>query len=128
MSNGLPDKQTIEEATREAEARPTEFSPTERATYLRNMIAILVPLVASGATEADLKISHATFAQNYPQLFKKIVGKEDLTPLRTMLGSLDKMANGTLSQHQASIIVGQQLVDKFVKPQLSGTAPDKQGR
>jgi len=123
-----PDKQTIEEATREAEARPTEFSPTQRATYLRSMIAELVPLVAQGKTEAELKISHDVFARGYPQLFKKIVGKEDLTPLRTMLGSLDKMAEGRLSQHEASVIVGQKLVDTFVKPQLNGIAPDKQGR
>jgi hypothetical protein len=128
MSNGLPDKQTIEEATREAEVRPTAFSPTVRATYLRQMIAELVPLVAQGKTEAELKISYETFAKAYPQLFKKIIGKEDLTPLRTMLGSLDKMAEGKISQHQASVIVGQKLVDTFVKPQLNGIAPDKQGR
>ena len=128
MSNGLPDKETIEEATRAAEARPTEFSPAQRAAYLRSMIAELVPLVAQGKTEAELKVSHATFVQGYPHLFKKIIGKEDLTPLRTMFGSLDKMAEGRISQHQASVIVGQKLVDTFVKPQLNGIAPDKQGR
>ena len=128
MSNGIPDTQTIDEATREAEARPTEFSPTVRATYLRQMIAELVPLVAQGKTEAELKISHEAFAKGYPQLFKKIIGKEDLTPLRTMLGSLDKMAEGKISQHQASVIVGQKLVDTFVKPQLNGIAPDKPAR
>lgn len=128
MSNGLPDKQTIEEATREAQARPTEFSPTARAAYLRQMIAELVPLVAQGKTEAELKISYEPFAKGYPQLFKKIIGKEDLTPLRTMFGSLDKMAEGKISQHEASVIVGQKLVDTFVKPQLNGIAPDKQGR
>jgi hypothetical protein len=32
---------------------------------------------------------------------------------------LDRMALGQLSQHEASVIIGQRLVDNFVKPQLN---------
>jgi hypothetical protein len=122
------DKQSTEEAIREAAMKPAEFSPVERATYLREMIAELVPLVAQGKTSEQLKESHGEFARAYPELFKKVVGKEDLTPLRTMLGALDKMAEGKLTQHTASVMVGQKLVDTYVKPQLAGVAPNKQGR
>jgi hypothetical protein len=38
--------------------------------------------------------------------------------LRTMISMLEKMGTGELSQHQASVIVGQRLHDKFIKPAL----------
>lgn len=116
------DRQSIEDATREAETRPLDFNPRERAAIIREMIDILVPLVRSGKLESELKIAYPTYAENYPELFKKIVTKQDLTPLRTMLTMLDKMAEGSINQHQASVIVGQRLVDRFVTPQLRGGA------
>ena len=36
-----------------------------------------------------------------------------------MLAMLDSMGDGKISQHQASIIVGKNLVDKYVTPQLN---------
>jgi hypothetical protein len=122
------EKQSIEDATREAEARPLDFNPRERAAIIREMIDILVPLVRAGRLEAELKVAYPTYAENYPELFKKIVTKQDLTPLRTMLTMLDKMAEGSINQHQASVIVGQRLVDRYVTPQLRGHGQDKQER
>ena len=89
------------------------------------MLYDLVPLVRQGKLEGELKSSFPIYAERYPELFKKIVAKQDLTPLNTMLSMLDKMASGNISQHEASIIVGQRLVDRFVKPQLNGSAQDK---
>ena len=119
------DRQSIEDATREAEARSLDFNPRERATLIREMISVLVPLVRAGKLEHELKTAYPSYAERYPELFKKIVTKQDLTPLNTMVAMLDRMADGSISQHQASIIVGQRLVDRYVTPQLNGHA---QGR
>ena len=114
------DRQSIEEATREAESRALDFNPRERAAIIREMISVLVPLVRAGKLEAELKVAYPTYAERYPELFKKIVTKQDLTPLNTMVTMLDRIADGSISQHQASIIVGQRLVDRYVTPQLNG--------
>ena len=66
----------------------------------------------------ELKNIFKPFIDLYPELFKKIITKQDLTPFQNMLEMLDRMGDGTLSQHQASVIVGQKLVDQYVKPQL----------
>jgi hypothetical protein len=114
------DRQSIEDATREAEARSLDFNPRERATLIREMISVLVPLVRAGKLEHELKTAYPSYAERYPELFKKIVTKQDLTPLNTMVAMLDRMADGSISQHQASVIVGQRLVDRFVTPELNG--------
>lgn len=120
------DRQSVEDASREASERPLDFNPAERATMIRAMVRDLVPLVRQGKLEAELKANYPEYAERYPELFKKIVTKQDLTPLNTMLAMLDKMASGSISQHEASIIVGQRLVDRFVKPQLNGPAQGRQ--
>ena len=114
------DRQSIEDATREAESRALDFNPRERAALIREMISVLVPLVRAGKLEHELKTAYPSYVERFPELFKKIVTKQDLTPLNTMVAMLDRMADGSISQHQASIIVGQRLVDRFVTPQLNG--------
>jgi hypothetical protein len=130
MNVGGVDKQSIEEATREAEAKPLGFAPGARANYIRDMLRDTTALVNAGKTADQIKETPAlaTFAKDYPELFKKVIQKQDLSHLGVMLNALDKMETGTLSQHQASILVGQRLVDKFVKPQLSGNGSNTQGR
>jgi hypothetical protein len=122
MNVGGVDKQSIEEATREAEAKPLAFAPGARANYVRNMIKEITALVAAGKGSDEIKTNklHAAFATTYPELFKKVIEKQDLSHLGVMLNALDKMETGSLSQHQASILVGQRLVDSFVKPKLNG--------
>jgi hypothetical protein len=121
------DKRSVEDASREASERPLDFNPAARAAMLRDMVRDLVPLVHQGKSDAELKEAYPLYADTFPELFKKIVAKQDLTPLNTMISMLDKIATGSISQHEASIIVGQRLVDRFVKPQLSGSSPDKRG-
>jgi hypothetical protein len=121
------DRRSVEDAAREASERPLDFDPAERATMLRAMVRDLVPLVRQGKLEAELKEAYPIYADRYPELFKKIVTKQDLTPLNTMIAMLDKMAAGSISQHEASIIVGQRLIDRFVKPQLNGSSSNRQG-
>jgi hypothetical protein len=127
MNVGGVDKQSIEEATREAESKPLGFAPGARATYVRDMMKEITSQVAQGKGGDEIKTNkaHAAFAAAYPELFKKVLEKQDLSHLDVMLNALDKMETGSLSQHQASILVGQRLVDKFVKPQLNGHGSHK---
>lgn len=141
MNTQKVDKQSIDEATREAENRALDFDPAERAALIRKMLEEVPRAVAAGMTAEDLGLQNGfkqgppsaqdptinpryahikEFAERYPELFKKIVGQQDLTPIRHMLQMLDKMAEGRMTTHQASVIVGQKLVDRYVKPQLRG--------
>jgi hypothetical protein len=45
-----------------------------------------------------------------------MINKEDLTPIRSMLAMLDKMGEGKLSQHQASVVIGKKLANDFITP------------
>lgn len=136
------DRQSLEDAAAEAASRALDFDPAERAALIRRMIVVIPEAVAAGMTAEDLGLENGfkpamptagpepvvaeqyreikEFAERYPELFKKIVGQQDLSPIRNMLTMLDRMAAGGLSAHQASVIVGQQLVNRYVKPQLRG--------
>ena len=48
--------------------------------------------------------------------------------LKSMLALLDRMGQNSLSQHQASVIVGQRLAEKFIRPITGndGVATDSQ--
>jgi hypothetical protein len=58
------------------------------------------------------------FARDYAKLFSMLAdhGEFDNPSLRTMLAMLDRMGSGEMSQHQASVVVGQRLHDVFIKP------------
>ena len=122
------DKQSIEEATREAEAKPLGFAPGARANYIKDHVRDIRARMAAGKGDEEIKAEFAPFAKDYPELMKKLLAKMDISHLGVMLNALEKMEAGTLSQHQASVMVGQRLVDQFVKPQLNGSSQDKQGR
>ena len=102
----------------EAASRPLEYNPTTRAIYIRSMVQEITRRVAAGETEESIRTSVPDFIEQYPELFKKMSKKEDLTPIYDMLRLLDKMGEGRLSQHEASIVIGKSLVDRFVTPQL----------
>ena len=125
--NSLPplDRQSIAEATAEAEARPLEYDPTNRAVYVRTMLQDIALWMSQGDSEGIIRARVPEFIENYPELFKKVIARQDLAPIQTMLAMLDKMGQGQLSQHQASIQVGQKLVDRYVTPQLNGAAERK---
>lgn len=111
-------RQTIEEATAEAEARALEYDPSTRAQYIRTMLRDIAQWMAQGDQEDVIRQRVPDFVEAYPELFKKIIQRQDLSPIQRMLSMLDRMAEGRLSQHQASIAVGKALVDRFVTPQL----------
>ncbi len=112
------ERESVEATLAEAASRPIEYSPAERAADIRRMMETIPALLARGVTKDALLTVFEKEAKMYPQLFKKIVDGEDLSPIRVMLTMLDKMSEGELTQHQASIIVGDKLLNKYVRPQL----------
>jgi hypothetical protein len=90
-----------------------------RASYIRAQIAKMVTLKSEGKSETVIREEVSRFAEDYPTLYKKVLEGGDQDPsLRTMLALMDRMGSGELSQHQASVIVGQRLHDKYIKPKL----------
>ena len=114
------DRQSIEEATAEAEARALEYDPNVRARYIREMLRDIARWMAEGIPEDNIREKVPDFIEKYPELFKKIINKQDLSPIQSMLAMLDRMGEGNISQHQASVIIGKKLVDRYVTPQLNG--------
>jgi len=125
--NQLPPvhRQSMEEAAAEAESRPLEFDPSVRSLYIRSMLQDIALWMSHGDSEDTIRQRVPDFIEKYPELFKKIINRQDLSPIQSMLAMLDRMAEGNLSQHQASIIVGKKLVDRYVTPQLQSNSSNK---
>lgn len=111
----------MEEATAEAESRSIDYDPIARAKMIREMLRTIPLWIHQGVPEETIRSRVPEFIEAYPELFKKIIQRQDLTPIHSMLAMLDRMGQGNLSQHQASIIVGKKLVDRYVTPQLNGS-------
>jgi len=114
----LPSATSIKEAA----SRPLEYDPKTRAIYVRTMVKNITNMMANGETEEAIRTKIPEFLDQYPELFKKIIKKEDLTSMYNMLQLLDKMGEGKLSQHEASIVIGKSLMDRYVTPQLNGSS------
>ena len=116
----FPSKQSISEATAEAEARPLEYDPATRAFYIRSMLQGIQQKQSENVSDEKIAEEFSEFKERYSELYRKIIEKQDLTPVQSMLAMLDRMGEGNLSQHQASVIIGKKLVERYVKPQLNG--------
>jgi hypothetical protein len=112
----------IDEATARAESQSLDFDPRVRARFIREMLVDVNNWLNQGLAEEQIREKVPDFSERYPELFQKIIKNEDLSPIQSMLTMLDRMGNGSISQHQASIIIGKKLVDKFVNPQLNGSS------
>lgn len=113
-------------------ARPPNFPPEEpvvpidpelakeRATYVRDMIDKIKLMRTQDSSLDSIRDATGTFSAQYPGLFKMIMSDScNDASLRTMLALLDRMGTGHMSQHQASVVVGQRLHDIYIKPKLS---------
>jgi len=112
--------ESIDEATSRAESRTLDFNPRVRAIFIREMIDDVNVWLSQGLTEEQIREKVPEFAEKYPELFSKLIKQDDLSPIQSMLTMLDKMAEGNITQHQASIVIGKTLVDKFINPELNG--------
>jgi hypothetical protein len=91
-----------------------------RNLFIREQIANIQTMKQEGKSKEEIKEAVGRFAEDYPQLFKTLTnpGGYNEASLRTMLSMLEKMGTGEMSQHQASVIVGQRLHDTYIKPAI----------
>ena len=67
--------------------------------------------------DKEIKVVYQDFYLKYPALFSKIIdGSLEKNQFNFMLNMMGKVKNEELSDHDASVQVGQVLVDKYVKP------------
>ena len=85
-----------------------------------------------GLNDEEFKISmksqYSFLFNNYEPIFNISCSKSyEFKRLATMLGLDQKVKSNEVSEHDASVQVGQILVDQIVKPQLdsAGVKPDK---
>lgn len=105
-------------AAAEAEKAPTLFNPRERAAYVKARVEEILRLRALGKNDLEIKEALGSFIEQYPTLVQYACQPGfDTRQLGIMLGLLDRMGGG-MSQHQASVIVGQKLANDFITPSL----------
>ena len=108
---------SIEESIRDAETRTLDFPATERANYVRAMAHRIQELQASNRTLEDIKSLLPEFVREYPHLFETLTAPDyDPSTLQVMLTMLERMGNGSLNHHQATVIVGKRLAQKYIRP------------
>lgn len=114
------ERRNTREAMEEAANRPLDFQPKERAQYVRDCVEMVEKYQREGLTTEQIKEKMPTFIRDYKNLFEMLTlpGGYNKQSLKTMLSMLDRMGAGQLTQHQASIIVGQRLADTYIKPNL----------
>lgn len=108
---------SIEDSLRDAERRSLDFPATERAMYVRAMVSRTIELKAAGRSVEDIKAQLPEFVRDYPHLFETVSQDTfDQNNLNTMLTMLDRMGQGNLNHHQATVIVGKRLAQKYIRP------------
>ena len=115
------ERKSINEAIAEAQARPLEYDPQVRVKYVRDMVSTVGGHIESGKTKEEIAALEPDFSEKYKNLFDTLTqtGGYNKQNLTTMLALLERMGQGELNQHQASVIVGQKLAEKYVNPSLT---------
>lgn len=66
-----------------------------------------------------LKNNYQKLHENFPTIFEKtLLGTLELNRLEFMLKMIGDIKNKKVTKHEASVVVGQELVDNIVKPKL----------
>lgn len=115
----MEQRKNTREAMEEAANRPLDFDAKTRAMYVRNCVKDVEDCQSQGLSIEQIKEKVPLFARDYKHLFEMITNprgynKQDL---KTMLAMLDRMGEGTLTQHQASVIVGKRIAEQYIKPE-----------
>lgn len=106
------------------EPPPPPLQPEQasmRAAFIRDNIRIVERLKNEGKTFDEMKEATPEFANNFPHLFIMVASDEGYNKetLKTMLNMIDKMASSQISQHDASVKVGEHLMKSYAKPSSS---------
>ncbi len=122
------DPESVRTAMAEAQNRPLDFDPATRLRFIEDNIRDIKKLLAEEKTEAEIRAAFPQFTNSYPELFRKILAGEDLSDLRTMFTMMQQMASGNLSHHQASMIVGTRLAERYLPQNLRPSQQAGRGR
>jgi len=109
---------SIEDAILDAQKRSLDFPAKERAVYVSAMVNRVQELKAAGRTPKEIEEQLPEFKRDHPYLFEMVVDNDDFDrgSLQTMLAMLNRMGDGSLNHHQATVIVGQRLASKYIQP------------
>lgn len=121
MNNVGVDRASVSTLSAKASLEAVKFNPKERVEYIQDNLKQIHRMTKEGRTTEELKTIFPEFVEQYPGLFEMVLRPEgfDAKSLTLMINMLNKMGNGKASQHEASIQVGQHLLDSYVKPQLN---------
>lgn len=111
----MEERRNIREAVAEAQNAPVKFDPKSRAKYIRDTVKQIEEYQRDRLTVEEIKVRVPSFARDYKNLFEELTapGGYSKQSLTTMLAMLDRMGSGDLTQHQASVIVGQRLAQTY---------------
>lgn len=123
MSKMGVDPTSVKELSEKAATEPTRFNATERSTFIKDHILKIGKMLQDKHSLDDIKAVFPEFCEQYPNILEMITRPEgyDHQSLNLMIKMLEKMGRGAASQHEASIQVGQHLLNAYVKPQLDST-------
>tara|TARA_B100000787_G_scaffold154720_2_gene129729 strand:- start:6 stop:362 length:357 start_codon:yes stop_codon:yes gene_type:complete len=66
-----------------------------------------------------LKEEFEDFFERFPTIFNKVIeGSMEMGRLKFMLKMINEIEKQKISKHEASIVVGKELVENIVKPQM----------
>ena len=119
MSTGRNGNPRLREEPPPPPLEPQQAS--DRAVFIRDNIRIVERLRDEGKTFDEMKEATPEFANNFPHLFIMVSSKDGYNKetLKTMLTMIDKMASSQISQHDASVKVGEHLMRNYAKPSSS---------
>jgi hypothetical protein len=114
---------SVKKLSEKAATEPTRFNASERSAFIRDHVIKISLMLKSTHSLDDIKAVFPEFCEQYPNILEMITrpGGYDQRSLDLMLMMLEKMGRGSASQHEASIQVGQHLLNAYVKPQLDST-------
>ena len=117
------DRDSVKNLSEKAANEPTRFNATERSSFVKTHVEKVSKMLKEKHSLDDIKAVFPEFCEQYPNILEMITrpGGYDQRPLDIMIKLLEKMGQGAKSQHEASIQVGQHLLNTYVKPQLDST-------
>jgi hypothetical protein len=108
------ERKSAQEALRESEERPLDFDATSRSSFLKTAVNDVLQMKSEGKSEEFIRSAVPEMANRYPELFRKLMSGEEITPLLGMIALLDKIGAGEVSHHGASVAVGRALAERYM--------------